>query len=147
LLVIVGFLIALDVLYDFAIISKLWPVFVIFLGAGFLGIFFKRGKREPAYLGIGIYLLAFSLLAFYCNFTSWALLARLWPLFILILGLVFIMLFFLSERRYINILFGLILVSLSAVFLLVFSLGGQYWWSVFILTGLSILIAERFHAK
>ncbi|MFH1761253.1 MAG: hypothetical protein ABIA63_09155 [bacterium] len=147
LLVIVGLFIALDVRYDFAIISRVWPVFVMVLGSGLLGIFLKRGRREPGYLGAGIYAVGFSFLAFYLNFTTWARLGQLWPVFIFFLGLVFLALFIFYDKKYVHILLGLMLISLSILFFLLFSLGGSCWWSIFVLTGLSILISEKLHAK
>jgi hypothetical protein len=147
LLIAGGCFVALDVIFHLSVISRLWPVFIVLWAIGFIGIFLRRDKREPAYLAIAIYFIAFSALALYCNFTSWGRLAYLWPLFITILGLVFIGLFLFHERRYLNILLGLLFVSLSVVFLLVFSLGARYWWSTLILAGLSILISEKFHEK
>jgi hypothetical protein len=113
------------------------------LAIGLLGIFAKTGRRSPVFLATGTYLLFFSGLALYCSFSSWARLGRLWPLFITFLGVVFLALHrFHSPRRF-NLLAGLLLLSLSAVFGVLFTLGPQYWWTAFLLAGLSVLAAEK----
>ena len=66
------------------------PLLITSLGGGLVGIFHQRGRRESVFLGAGVYLICFSLLALYCSFTSWSRLAVLWPLFIGFLGVAFL---------------------------------------------------------
>ncbi|MFP4520650.1 MAG: hypothetical protein ACLFQK_00745 [Fibrobacterota bacterium] len=143
LLIIVGFLTALDVISGYRIISKLWPLLVTMLGAGLTGIFIKRGGREALYLIPGVYLVCFSLFALYLNFTSWSSMSFLWPLFILFMGISFMAAFIFCKKHKKYILLSLLLISVSFVFLITGALGGEYWWSVFILIGISILISEK----
>ena len=144
LLIVIGVLLALDTFLDLAVVYRLWPVLVAMVGVGLIGIFFKGQSRVPVFLVAGVYLLCFSGLALFCNFTSWAAMANLWPLFITFLGAVFVALFFFHEKRRTYLLTGLLLVSLSAVFLVTQTLGADWWWTILILAGLSILAAEQF---
>lgn len=142
ILVIIGLLLAADSILKLSLIHKLWPVLITIIGIGFIGIFRQRARKEPLYLGTGIYLVGFSLLALYCNFTSWSSLATLWPLFITILGVALIGSFIFCRHRRMQLLLGLLLISLSAVFFFIFTLDSRLWWTGFILAGLSILAAE-----
>ncbi len=143
LLIGIGLLLSLDTVLGRPIVYKFWPLLIAVAAVGFIGIFISRNRREPSFLGLGVYLACFAVLALYCNFTSWASLKLLWPLFIAALGLSFFAMLFFARKKYPFLLLSLLFFSLSAVFFVVFSLGGQYWWIVFILVGLSILVAER----
>jgi len=144
LLIVIGVLLALDTLLDLAVIYRLWPVLVAMVGVGLIGIFFKGQSRVPVFLAAGVYLVCFSGLALFCSFTSWAATANLWPLFITFLGVVFVALFFFHEKRHVYLLTGLLLISVSAVFCVILAAGAEWWWTIFILAGLSILAAELF---
>ena len=143
LLIIIGMLFAVETFFGVRFLYRLWPVFLSMTGIGFIGIFYKREKREGLYLALGVYLICFSLLALYCNYNSWGMLGRLWPLFITFLGFSLLFINYLKARRRLFLFLGLILISLSAVFLLTFSVNQGLWWIIFILLGLSILIAGR----
>ena len=143
LLIITGMLLSIDTFLGTPVVYKLWPLLLMILSIGFIGIFIRRNKREPVFLGLGVYILCFTGIALFCNFTSWSFLKHLWPLYITFLGISFLVVFLFSRKKYALLLIGLLLLSLSAVFFVVFSLGSQYWWTIFILIGLSILIAER----
>lgn len=143
LLLILGLIYGLDTYLKLNVASRLWPIIITILGIGFLGIFTKRGLKESSYLGIGIYLICFSGLALYCNFTSWSILVRYWPGFILFLGLSFTFAFVFNKSKRLLFLIGLLLISLSFVFFFVFSVSSTLWWTVFVLTGLSVIIGER----
>jgi drug/metabolite transporter (DMT)-like permease len=97
----------------------------------------------PIFLVAGVYLLCFSGLALFCSFTSWAAMASLWPLFVTFLGVVLVALFFFREKRRAYLLTGLLLISLSAVFSVTQTFGAHWWWTILILAGLSILVAEK----
>jgi hypothetical protein len=140
-LIIIGLLFAVDSFFKLSIIYKLWPVLALILGIGFIGIFVKRKARDALFLAVGEYLIFFSGMALYCNFTSWSNLVYMWPLFIISLGIVFITLFFFYNKNRFILFIGLLLSFLSVFFILVFSVDSQYWWSIFILVGLSILLS------
>ena len=143
LLIAFGLLLALDSYLGLSFVYKLWPLLAAAVGIGLVGMFLKGNAKVPAFLVAGVYILCFSALALYCNFTSWAAMAALWPLFIAFLGASLLALFFLAERRRAYILTGLLLVSLSVVFFLTQTLGTNWWWTVLVLAGLSILFAEK----
>jgi hypothetical protein len=143
LLIAIGTAYGIDSYFNIHIINQLWPLLITILGIGFLGIFVKRGKRESAYFGTGVYLTGFSALALFCNFTTWKNLATYWPMFILFLGIAFIGPFFFDRSKRLLLLIGLLLSSVSVVFYFIFSVSSTLWWTSFIFTGLSVLIAER----
>lgn len=142
ILVVIGLLLAIDTILKLSLIYKLWPVLITIVGVGFIGIFKQRSRKEPLYIDIGIYFIGFSILALYCNFTSWSALSKLWPLFIAILGLSLVGGFIFCRRHYLQLLMGLLLISLSIVFFFVFTLDSRLWWTGFILGGISILVSE-----
>jgi hypothetical protein len=138
-----GVLLAIDTLADLSFIYKLWPLLITSLGGGFLGIYVQRCRHEAVYIGVGTYLLGFSGLALYCNFTSWAQMADLWPLFVGFLGLSFCLAYLFGKRSRVLLLPGLLLISLTAVFFFVFAVSVHLWWTAFILAGLSFLIFDK----
>jgi len=142
LLLILGAGFGLDSFLRLGVAPKGWPLLFTVQALGFLGMYRKSCGRGSGFLVAGVYMACFSLLALYCNVTSWAHLSRLWPLFITFLGLAFLALFTFGGRMRRNLLVGLGLLSLSLVFLVVGTLGGQYWWTVLIFAGLSILASE-----
>ena len=144
LLIVIGVLLALDTFLDLSVVYRLWPVLISMVGIGLIGIFVKGNSRVPMFLVAGVYLLCFSGLALFCNFTSWAAMANLWPLFITFLGAVFVALFFFREKGHAYLLTGLLLISLSVVFCVILTVGADWWWTILILAGLSILVAEQF---
>jgi hypothetical protein len=141
LLIIIGLLFAVDTFLRLSFIYKLWPILITILGIGLVGIYVKRNARESFYLAIGEYLICFSGLALYCNFTSWQIMSQVWSLFIAFLGMVFITLFFFHMKSKSILFIGLLLLSLSIYFFFIFSVSSQFWWVIFILVGLSILIS------
>lgn len=142
LLLVVGALFALDAVLNLSIVYKFWPVLVAATAIGLVGIFVKGHARLPMFLAAGVYLFCFSGLALFCNFTSWAVMADLWPLFITFLGAAFVTLFCFQKTRRVYLLAGLLLVSVSVVFFLTLNVSGRLWWTSFLLAGLSILVTE-----
>jgi len=142
LLTFIGTVLAFDSLVNIEM-HKFWPLLIFVLGVGFIGIYIRRSRREAMYIGIGTYLIGFSGLALYCNFTSWISLATFWPLFIGILGLSFTFGYFFGNRSPFLILSGLLALSLTIVFFFVFGLGQQLWWTVFVFSGISFLVFDK----
>lgn len=143
LLTIIGGVLAIDSITGKPFTWRLWPLLATVLGIGFIGIYAQRSRRETAYLGIGSFIIGFSVLALYCNFTSWSLLSHLWPVFIALMGVSMIIGFSLGSRSAPVLLTGLLFVSLSIVFYLVFNLDSRFWWLIFILAGGSFLVFDR----
>ncbi len=142
LLIIIGVLLAADSYWNVSIFLKLWPLLVLMLGTGFIGIFAKKKRRGFTYFVIGIYLILFTGLALYCNFTSWGILSTYWPIFITFLGLVFVSIFMYNKASRVTLFLGLSLIFLSLYFFLIFSIGSNAWWTIFVLVGLSILLSR-----
>jgi hypothetical protein len=143
LLAIIGGVLAVDSITGRPFTWRLWPLLATVLGIGFIGIYAQRSRRETVYVGLGSFIIGFSALALYCNFTSWSGLSHLWPVFIALTGISMILGFFLGSRRSAVLLTGLIFVSLAIVFYLVFNLDHRFWWLIFILTGGSFLVFDR----
>jgi hypothetical protein len=116
---------------------------ITLLGTGFVGIYIRRSRREGIYIGVGIYLVGFSALALYCNFTSWTNMATLWPFFVGFLGLSLCLGHFLGKRSPASLLSGLLVLSLAVVLYLVFAVSLRLWWTAFILAGASFLVSDR----
>ena len=143
MLAIIGAVLAIDTMADLSVLYKLWPVLCTFLGIGFIGIYIQRSRREATYIGVGSYIIGFSVLALYCNFTSWSILASFWPAFIVLLGMAMIFGFIFGNRLPVMLLIGLLFISTGIVFFMVFSLNHRLWWTIFIFTGCSFLIFDR----
>jgi hypothetical protein len=141
LLIGLGIIFGLETYLEIRIIYKLWPLLILSLGAGFIAVFFKREKREPLYIGIGIYLLCFSILSFICNFTTWHNIKFLWPLFILFLSISYFVIYYFNKHKTFLFL-GFLFLSISIIFFMLF-LSYKLWWTIFIFLGISILITEK----
>lgn len=138
-----GLIFATETFFKIRILYKVWPVIITILGMGYIGIFYKRESREGFFLGIGVYLILFSFLALYCNFTSWKQLSFLWPLFVVFLGISFIAIVIFKLKNKLLLFLGLIMVSISITFFLTSSIHSKFWWSILIFLGISILVMGR----
>jgi hypothetical protein len=143
LLVGIGAILAIDSFTDRSVMYKLWPLLGVMLGIGFIGIYEQRSRHESPYIGIGSFIVQFSALALYCNFTSWSILSMLWPVFIGMLGVSMFIGFVFGNRSPLLLLSSLLFISLTIVFFLVFNLNHQLWWLTFILAGCSIFIYDK----
>jgi hypothetical protein len=140
-MIIIGLLFATDSIFHLSFVYKFWPVIVAILGCGFVGIYLKRKPSGKIVMAAGEYLICFSAMALYCNFTSWSHLTSLWPLFIAFLGIIILTIYFSGNKQRLLLFSGLILVSLSIYFALVFSVSGELWWTIFLFVGASILLS------
>lgn len=123
---------------------KLWPVFSLFLGVGGLIFFRKNGKADPLALAIGLFLIMISAFFFYLNFTGWAQMATLWPVFIFSAGTAILAGSLYSRKRRWFAMSGLLFVFMSVVFYMVFTLNGRLWPVSLILFGFwLVLVPER----
>ncbi|MHC4504277.1 MAG: hypothetical protein ACYTFI_13305, partial [Planctomycetota bacterium] len=127
LLIVVGLVAAAGAHLGLPVVFKLWPLLTLGLGIGFIGMFVGRRASGALFLGVGEYLVLFSGLALYCNFTSWRNLRHLWPVFIAFLGVVFAtMLAIRRESRFLLFL-ALLFLLLSASPFVIFQSGSEYW--------------------
>jgi hypothetical protein len=139
LLIAIGLACAAGSHLGFPVAYKLWPLLTLSLGIGFVGIFARSRTRGVVYLALGEYLILFSGLALYCNFTSWRNLGQLWPLFIAFLGVVFASLLVFRRGSRLLPFLALLFLFLSASLFLIYIYGSQYWWSIPVVVGLAVL--------
>ncbi len=139
LLMAMGAFLAMDTLLSEPVIFKLWPILLLLLGTGFVGIYRHRGRRETAYLASGLYALCFAVLALYCNFTSWGQLYWLWPLFIAFLGFGLCAGYVAGQRIPALLLTGLLLLAVAITFICVVTVGPMTWWTSLVGVGVSFI--------
>jgi hypothetical protein len=120
----------------------LWPILPLIIGTGFCMLFF-RTRKDLVLLGLGSGLFLNSLFAFYLNLAGWALLAYLWPVFIIILGLTFMICFAFSRKR-VLVYLSVILMALGVSFILVFAVSLILWPITLIFAGVSFIIINIF---
>lgn len=142
LLIVIGVVFAVDSILGLSVAWRMWPLLLTIVATGLIGIFAKRGGRGGGYLACGVYLLCFSGLAIYLNFTSWAMLTILWPAYVAFLGLAFMALFLAGGNRWTG-LSALGLLSTALMLWLFMAFSGQFWWVAFILAGASLMIWEK----
>jgi hypothetical protein len=148
-LIVVG---AVFLLENFGVIEGawlLWPILPLIIGAGFCMLFFKTRRRDPVLLGMGIFILLDSVFFFYLNFAGWRVLALLWPVFIVLLGITFLACYFPSRSKVLLYL-AVFLIAVGASFILVFAVSTRLWPITLVLAGISFIIIslfERFRGK
>jgi len=119
-----------------------WPILPLILGIGFCMLYF-RSKRDLMLLGMGSFMVLNSAFFFYLTFAGWALLAYLWPVFIVLLGFTFLSCFIASKSR-VLIYLATILIALGASFILIFAVSIRLWPISLVLTGISFIIISMF---
>jgi hypothetical protein len=127
-------------------VSKLWPSFVLILGIGFAVLFFDRKKSDLAVLWLGSALILLGVFFFYLNFTSWTKIAKLWPLFLGIAGVSFLVLYA-KGRIGIFLFLAVALIMLSAVFYLVFGVSLMLWPLSLVAFGISLLFVNHYYLR
>ncbi len=142
ILILLGIILLLE---NFGIVDGawlIWPVLPLILGMGFTMLYF-RTRKDLVLLGLGTFIGLVSLFAFYLNFTSWALLAYLWPGFMIILGLTFLACWLESWKRVLLYL-SVFLMALGISFILIFAISTILWPITLILAGGSFIIISIF---
>ncbi len=126
--------------------SRLWPVFVLALGGGFLMLFVQRRNTDLALLYISTVFILLGLFFFYFNYTSWARMATMWPFFLTIAGAGFLAVYAAGRDR-LFLFLGISLIMLSAVFYLVFGISLQLWPLSLVAFGASLLFVNHYHVR
>jgi LiaF transmembrane domain len=126
-------------------IYHLWPIFPLILGIGLYMLYVDKGKRNPTILAMGVYIIQFSALAFYANYTTWASMEYLWPFYIGFLGVSFLSVYIGTGKGMIFFHLGVFLIGLCIVFFLVFSIDYRLWPISLVLFGISILLIKEFN--
>ncbi len=127
----------------FPAVHRLWPLATAALGYGFL-LLHRRGRTDMVLVGTGVYLLFFSGLALFLNYTSWWELSWLWPIFVGFLGVSILGVYFAGYQDVLYLAFGLAFVSLCLAFFFVFSVDPDLWPISLVLFGMTILLVNYF---
>ena len=122
-----------------------WPLLPLIIGAGFC-LLYLRKRKDIFLLGTGCFITLNSIFFFYLNFTSWASLAFLWPVFIMILGVTFIFCFVASRSRVLMYL-ATILIAIGASFIIIFVVSTRLWPISLIFAGISFIIIDFFNRR
>jgi hypothetical protein len=124
--------------------SRLWPVFLLILGGGFIILFLKHRRRELSLIFLGTTITLLGLFFFYFNFTTWSHMATMWPTFLGIAGAGFFAMY-LNGRQNLFFFLAVALVMLAAVFYLVFGISLQLWPLSLVAFGASLLLADHYY--
>jgi hypothetical protein len=127
-------------------ISSHWPLFIILVGSGFALLFFQNGRQDAALIWLGSFCIPIGVFFYFLNFTSWRHMAHLWPLFLGIVGLSFLVTTIVTKSRiflYLSFLF----VTLFCALWLVFTVSIKLWPVSLIVFGLSLLSINFFAQK
>lgn len=146
LLVAVGVLVTLENLQVVSGVSQHWPVFLLIAGFGFVLLFFQEYKTDLVKLWLGSFILTLSIFFYYLNFTTWANLATLWPLFLGAVGLGFLCVGFFSRSR-VYYYFAVSFIALFITLTLVFSISPRLWPLSFVVFGISLFILDYLKKK
>jgi hypothetical protein len=139
--VVVGIILLLDNLGVLTGVHRLWPVFPAFVGAGLVLLFYQRGRHDLVLMGIGSFMIGASAVFFACNYASWGILLRAWPVFLALVGLCSVLVSFYARRASRPLwISGGSLVVLGLVFFLVFGVHSGLWPTSLIAFGLWILV-------
>jgi hypothetical protein len=141
LLILIGVLVTLENFQLIGTVSAHWPLLLIVLGLGFLMLFYQRQRSDAVLLWLGSFLTILALFCYYLNFTSWVRLARLWPIFLGIVGLSFLALG-LDTRRRLYLYFAGSFIALFVILMLVFTVSTRLWPMSFVVFGVSLLVLE-----
>ncbi|MBN2035427.1 MAG: hypothetical protein JW768_01675 [Chitinispirillaceae bacterium] len=145
-LIIAGIALTLENIGAISGASKLWPLFPLIVGAGFLMLFSERGRGDLALLFLGIVLVLCALFFFYLNYTTWRMTATLWPVFLGITGTGFLGMF-MSSRVRLFLYLGSGLIMLATVFFLVFGVSLHLWPLSLVAFGASLLVVNYYYVK
>ncbi|MGC8755841.1 MAG: LiaI-LiaF-like domain-containing protein [bacterium] len=145
LCIVIGVLLILENYGYIKGVYNLWPVFPLVLGIGLYLLYSDRGKKDAVVLGMGVYLIQFSILAFYENYTSWSSMVHLWPLFVGFLGVSFLSVYISTGKGIIFFHLAVFLIGLCVVFFLIFSVDYRLWPISLVLFGISILLIKEFN--
>ena len=122
---------------------RLWPVFPLAIGCGFILIFFQRYRHDLKIMGIGTYLVGVSIFFFFCNYTSYSIVKRFWPVFLFLFGLSVLSVVPFSPRKLLYFAIAFALLSLSVVFFLVFAYDARLWPISLVFFGICIVLFMR----
>ena len=137
------------VLENFALlrgVSKFWPGLILITGSGFILLFFSRQRRDPALIWLGSFMALLSVFFLCLNNTAWDTLSYLWPVFLGVVGVSFLVTsIFVKGRTYAYLAVFFISVFLALYF--VFTVSLKLWPLSLVLFGISLLIIDYFNRR
>lgn len=126
--------------------EEVWPLWMIFGGLVFLGLFFAN-RHSYGFLMPATILLSQGALFQFCAWNNrWYYMEELWPVFILGPGLGFLLMYFFGKREIGFMIPAFILIGLSAIFFITLGPFQQYrdfWPVLLILAGLFLVFRRR----
>lgn len=146
LFVIAGVVLTLENFHVISGVSRHWPLLLLLAGAGFLLLFFKDMRFDPALIWIGSFLLPLGGFFYFLNFSSWKNIAHLWPLFLGIAGISFLATTAVTKSR-IFLYLSITLIMLFSALWLVATVSLRLWPLSFVIFGLSLLSINFFARK
>jgi hypothetical protein len=124
--------------------GKFWPSFVLFLGLGFLTLFFQRHRNDLALLFLGTVVTLIGFFFFYFSFTEWGRMSTMWPFFLTIAGIGFSSIY-LAGRHRLFLFLAVALILLSGVFYMVFGISLHLWPLSLVAFGVSLLFVNFYY--
>ncbi|MEE9526016.1 MAG: hypothetical protein V3V78_05415 [Candidatus Woesearchaeota archaeon] len=144
ILILIGLVITLENFNVIDGLSSHWPIFLLILGTGFSLLFTQ--KKDPVMMWLGSLFVFLGLFFYYLNYNSWYSLAVLWPVFLGIIGISFILSGLFTQNKILGFI-GSSLVGLFLAFYLVFTISLKLWPMSLVVFGLSLLIIDYFNKK
>ena len=146
LFIIIGIFLTLENFNIIIGVSLQWPILILVVGVGFVMLFFERKRDDSALIWIGSFLIFLGIF-FYClNYISWKTLAYLWPIFLGIIGLSFLVTSIFTKKRMFTY-FAILFISLFLALFIVFTVSLRLWPMSLVVFGLSLLMIEYFNRK
>ncbi len=139
--VISGILLTLENLDLVGDVSNHWPFFLLVVGSGFVMLYFNRDSSDDVLMWLGSFIFLLGSLFYFLNFTDWAMLSRLWPLFLGGVGLSFLFTGVLSPRR-LYLFFAVFFIGLFIIFTSVFTISAKLWPLSFVVFGLALIVLQ-----
>lgn len=128
--------------------DRIWPLFLVLGGLGFLASYLLTGAKDEGlvFLGVAALLVGLFFFGFSLGFWEWSQMGQLWPVFPLIGGVAFVALFFAQRTRDVGTLgvgcaaFIVGIAGLAITYGLVASEIWRFWPLLLILIGIISLV-------
>jgi len=137
--VFVGALLLLENFHLISSVSIYWPLVLVFIGAGFIGLFKTKSRNDLVLLWLGSFVISLGLFFMYFMLFGWGQMAFLWPFFFLIISFSFASVTFFTKHIRVFIYLTILFLLLFIGFYLVFSVSLSMWPILLVFFGLSVL--------
>ena len=146
LLIFAGLMLTLENFQILHGVSCHWPVLLLILGCGFCLLFFQHQQKDVVMLWLGSFITFLGVFFYYLNFTTWADLSWLWPVFLGIVGMAFLAVG-IAKRSSLYIYFAAVFILLFVILTLVFSVSTRLWPMSFVVFGAGLWMLEYLHHR